>query len=57
MFNTAFLKNCGVNETIWRNMVQPDRTQITIRRMHFAFWITKVTHTHTHTHIFFGNMI
>ena len=31
-------------------MVQPDKTQTTERRLRFACWTTKVTHTHTHTH-------
>jgi hypothetical protein len=27
-------------------MVQPDRPQMTIRRMRIAYWITKATNTH-----------
>jgi hypothetical protein len=34
--------------TVWKNMVKPDRFQMTIRRMRFACWITEATHTHTH---------
>jgi hypothetical protein len=37
------------NEIMWENMVEPDRPQVTIRRMRFACWTTKATHTHTHT--------
>jgi len=37
-------------------MVEPDRSQMTVRHMCFAYWITKAatdrqTHTHTHKHI------
>ena len=30
-----------------KHMVQPDRPQMTIWRMHFACWITKATNTHS----------
>jgi hypothetical protein len=32
---------------MWKNMVQPDRPQMTIRRMRFACWIPKPTNTHS----------
>jgi len=31
-------KNCAVYE-IWKNMVQPDRPQMTIQHMHIACWL------------------
>jgi hypothetical protein len=37
------------NEIMWENMAEPDRLQVTIRRVRFACWITKATHTHTYT--------
>ena len=47
MFNNFFLsKNRAVYDIMWKNMVEPDRPQMTIiRRMRFACWITKATHT------------
>jgi hypothetical protein len=36
MFNTVFSENRVVYETMWKNMVQPDRPQTAIRRMRFA---------------------
>jgi hypothetical protein len=51
MFND-FLKSCRLLET-WKNMVEPDRPQMTIWRMPIAWWIPKATKTHsecvTHT--------
>ena len=41
-----------VNEIMWKNMVQPNRPQMTIRRMRIACWITKATDTHTEYVIF-----
>ena len=32
---------------MWQNMVEPDRPQMTIRRMRFACWVTKATDTHS----------
>ena len=42
-----FFKNRIAFEITWKNMVQPDRPQMIIRRMRFACWITKVTDTHS----------
>jgi hypothetical protein len=41
--------NRAIYEIMWKNMVELDRPQMTIRRMHSACWIRKSTHTHTHT--------
>jgi hypothetical protein len=30
---------------MWKNVEQPDRTQVTIWRMRFAYWILKATDT------------
>jgi hypothetical protein len=49
MFHNFFLENRAVYETMWKNMVQPDRPQMTIRRMRIACWITKTTGTHAHS--------
>jgi hypothetical protein len=32
---------------MWKNIVQPDRTQITIWRMRIACWIPMATNTHS----------
>jgi len=40
--NLIFRKSCSIWDNV-ENMLQPDRLQITIRRMRFACWITKAT--------------
>ena len=45
-----FSENRAVYEINWKNIVQSDRTQMTIRRMRIACCIPKTTNTHTHTH-------
>ena len=35
------------NRAVWKNMVEPDRPQMTIWRMRTACWITKATDTHS----------
>jgi len=42
-------ENRAVYEIMWKNIVQPDRQQMTIWRMRIAWWIPKATNTHTHT--------
>ena len=42
----------GVYEIMWKNMVEPDRPQMTIWRMRIACWIIKGTDTHTEYVIF-----
>ena len=32
---------------MWKNIVEPERPQMTIWRMHFAFWIPKATNMHS----------
>jgi hypothetical protein len=43
----SYPENCAVFELMWRNIVEPDRTQMTIWRMRFACWMTKATDTHS----------
>jgi hypothetical protein len=40
-----FPDNRVVCKTMWKNMVEPERPQMTIGRMRFTCWITKTTHT------------
>jgi len=46
-FNNLFFANFAVYEIVWKNIVQPDMPQITIRHMRIASWITKATDTHS----------
>jgi hypothetical protein len=53
MFNNFFSpENRAVYEILWKNVVEPGKTQITIWRMRIACWITKVTNTHSEYVIF-----
>jgi len=45
IFNNLFL--FAVNEEMWKNIVEPGRLQMTIRRRHIACWITKATNSHS----------
>jgi len=36
--------------TVWKNIVEPGRPQMTKWRTPIPCWISKATHTHTHTH-------
>jgi len=38
-------KNPAVCEIMWKNIAEPDRPQMTIRRMRIACWIPKATDT------------
>ena len=44
-FHNYFPENRAVNEKIWKNTVQPDRPQMTIRRMRIACWIPEAKST------------
>ena len=35
----------AVDEIMWKHTVQPDMPQMTVWRMHIAFWISKATNT------------
>jgi hypothetical protein len=43
-------ENHGVYEITWKNMVEPDRPQMTVycveENILFAWWLTKATNTH-----------
>ena len=39
--------NRAVYDVMWKNMVEPDRPQITIWRMRIACWIRKATNNHS----------
>jgi hypothetical protein len=43
----TFSENRTVCEIIWKNIVQPDRPQMTIWRKKISFWILKTTNTHS----------
>ena len=47
MLSNFFHENRAVYEIMWTNIVQPDRPQMTIRRMRIACWIPKATNTHS----------
>jgi len=48
MFDNFFPpQNRTVYETMWKNIVDPGRQQMTIWRMRIACWITKATKTHS----------
>ena len=42
---TFFFENHAVCETMWKNVIQPDRPQMAVWRMRIASWITKTTYT------------
>jgi hypothetical protein len=42
-----FSKKCAVYEITWKNIVEPDRPQMTIWRMRIGCWIPKTTNTHS----------
>ena len=46
-FNNFFFENHAVYETMWKNTVEPDRTQLKIWYMRVEYWITKATNTHS----------
>ena len=43
----TFSENRAVYQIMWKNMVETDRPQMTIQRIRFAFWVTKVIETHS----------
>jgi len=43
-----FFENSAAYVIVWVNIVQPDRSHMTIRHMRIACWITKAKDTHTH---------
>jgi hypothetical protein len=47
VFSNSLFENRAVYEIMWKNIVQPDRPQMTIWRMRITRWIPKDTNTHT----------
>jgi len=47
-------ENRAFYEIMWKNIVEPDRTQMTIWRMRIACWIPKATNTHSEYVILIG---
>ena len=45
--NFFFFENHAVCGIMWKNTVEPDRPQTTIRRIRIACWISKSTNTHS----------
>jgi len=54
VFSNFFPENRAVCEIMWKNMVEPDRPQMTVWRMRIACWITKAANKHSEyiTHCF-----
>jgi hypothetical protein len=48
MFNKGFFsENRAVYELMWKNMVVPERPQLTVWRMRIACWIPEATNFHS----------
>jgi hypothetical protein len=47
MFHNFFPENRAVYEVPWKNMAEPDRPQMTVRRMRVACRMTKAINTHS----------
>jgi hypothetical protein len=48
MFKQFFSpENRAVDETMWKNNVEPDRQQMTIWRIHITYGIFTATNTHS----------
>ena len=47
VFNNLYFENRVVYEIMRENILEPDRTQMTLRRMRFACWMTKATNTNS----------
>ena len=49
----TFFENRAVCKIVWKNIVEPGRSQMTIWRTRIACWIAKSIHTHTHNMQYF----
>ena len=47
ILNNFFMFNRAVDEIMWKNMVEPGRPQVTLRRIHILCWIPKSTNTYS----------
>jgi hypothetical protein len=54
MFNNVFFENRTVYEIKWKNIIEPNRPQMTVWRMRITRWIPKATNTHPGYVIFFA---
>jgi len=45
MINDIFSEDRAVYKIMWKNMVLPERPQMTVRCMGFECWIAKATYT------------
>jgi hypothetical protein len=45
LFCNFFFLNRAVNEIMWKNTVEPDKSQMTVWRMRIACWLNEATHT------------
>ena len=44
-YSVTFFLNLAVYETMWKNIVEPGKPQMTIWRMRIACWLSKATNT------------
>jgi hypothetical protein len=47
IFSNFLKKNLAIYELMWKNIVEPDRPQITIWHICIAYWVPKATNTHS----------
>jgi hypothetical protein len=47
MFSNFLFRKSFLNVILWKNIVEPDRSQMTVWRMHIACWLTLATDTHS----------
>jgi hypothetical protein len=47
LFSNFFSRKSCLYEILWKNRVEPDRSQITVWRMCIACWLTLATDTHS----------
>jgi hypothetical protein len=47
LFSVIFFENCAIYEIKRKNIVEPDRPQMTVWYLHIVCWITKATNTHS----------
>ena len=45
--HVLYSENCALYEIIWKNIVEPDGSQMTIWGMRIACWMPKAAPTHT----------
>ena len=45
MLSNFLSENHTIYQIMWKNMVEPDRLQVTIRLMRFAYWLRLQIHT------------